>query len=94
MRAKCPKPHHIGGVLTRPEAVTIIRAMKTAYIVVWTQRRKVRDITNDTSHWKVFIDDDDNKKEAEEFYKSLLEKENTYTASLTKVIKSTDYENL
>lgn len=37
--------------------------------------------------WKVFED----FKEAESFYENLLQKDDTYTASITRILKSTDY---
>ena len=56
------------------------------WIVVWTNGFYTHDFED---HWRVFED----LKEAEEFYKEKRNAENTYSASLTLVLNSTDYND-
>lgn len=68
------------------------------WIVVWTSEvtLSTKEIMNNLphdlregydDHWQVFED----FKEAEQFYENKLNEDNTYIASLTRILKSSDY---
>jgi len=58
------------------------------WIVVWTIVPDWKVIESDyVDHWQVFED----FNEAEEFYKNKWNEDDTYTASLTRILRSSDY---
>tara|TARA_R100001015_G_C4527109_1_gene94525 strand:+ start:21 stop:506 length:486 start_codon:yes stop_codon:yes gene_type:complete len=62
------------------------------WIVVWTKRVEATETfygidSVDTDHWRVFED----FKEAESFYKNIWQEDDTYVASLTRILRSSDY---
>ena len=65
---------------------------KTRYIVCYMLRKPV-DRKNVFSEPTLFSDYDcfETLKETKAFYKTLLERRDTYSASITKILKSTDY---
>lgn len=66
------------------------------YIVCWVKQstKQTTDISpKNKDKYQVFTDSTskENKKQAEEFYNKVLNKDSTYSANLCKIIKSSDY---
>ena len=59
------------------------------YLVVYSTIDKSTEITDITDHYEVFK----NMKDAKEEYKKILDYNDLYTASITQVLESTDYES-
>jgi hypothetical protein len=59
------------------------------YLVVYSTIDKSTEITDITDHYEVF----ENMKDAKEEYKKILDYDDLYTASITQVLESTDYES-
>lgn len=62
--------------------------MNKKYLVAYVIRNK-KDA--DMDYYKVFVDNDNNKLEATNFYKGLLKRDDLYTANLCEILASTDY---
>jgi len=56
---------------------------------VYSTIDKSTEITDITDHYEVF----ENMKDAKEEYKKILDYDDLYTASITQVLESTDYES-
>ena len=66
-----------------------------SYIVCWVTKKvtpqKYGDLVEHTDHYKVFTDAVFNMNAAMNFYNGLVEEEDTYSANVCQVIRSTDY---
>lgn len=73
-----------------PSAYLNIYRPATPVMVAWVERLAGKD----TDHYKVFLPSDyvDHFEEAEKFYDVVVQQEITYSANLTLIIKSTDYD--